>query len=230
MRSLKSTGMAAAAGIFLIAVAVLFSRNEIRVIERFSPIADSEKNIPGWEERSFVGHTRYSVVREGENYVLHAFSDSTASGLYYKVKYDPEEWPLLSWRWKVVRLPEEGDVHSKETDDYGARVYVVFPRFLKWKTKTINYIWSNRLPKGESIPNSWLPNNAVMIAVQSGTDSLGRWITETRNVFEDYRRIFGSDPPKVGAIAVMSDGDNTGDIAEAFYDDFILLKDRRKRE
>ena len=47
-------------------------------------------------------------------------------------------------------------------------------------------------------------------------------------MFEDYRRIFWSDPLKVGAIAVMSDGDNTKDIAEAFYDDFILRKDRPK--
>lgn len=63
-----------------------------------------------------------------------------------------------------------------------------------------------------------------MIAVESGSDSLGYWITEKRNVYEDYRRLFGSNPPKVKAVAVMTDSDNTGGRAEAFYDDFVLKK------
>jgi hypothetical protein len=154
----------------------------------------------------------------------HARADSAASGLFREFKFDTEDWPILSWRWKVVKLPEKGDVYSKETDDYGARVYVVFPRFLRWRTKTINYIWARTLPRGESVPNPWLPDNAVMIAVRSGYDSLGVWITEKRNVYEDYRRLFGGDPPDAGAIAVMTDSDNTGGEAEAYYDDFILLK------
>ena len=61
-----------------------------------------------------------------------------------------------------------------------------------------------------------------MIAVESGADSLGRWIAEKRNVYEDYSRIFSEEPPEVGAIAVMSDADNTAETAEAFYDDFVL--------
>lgn len=200
----------------------LVPRQSVKVLEPFSASSQGEKDIQGWEEKSFVGHTQYAIVEEGENYVLRARAEGTASGLYKKTKYDVREWPYLSWRWKVTQLPEKGDVRSKETDDYGARVYVVFPRFLKWKTKTINYIWARTFPKGESTPNVWLPQNAVMIAVQSGADSLGRWIAEKRNVYEDYGRIFSEEPPEVGAIAVMSDADNTGGKAEAFYDDFVL--------
>ena len=200
------------------------SQTQQRVVELFSFDSQTDEGIRGWEEKSFVGHTLYDVMEEDSNYYLHAYSDSSASGLYKKFKYDPEEWPMLSWQWKVVRLPERGDVNAKETDDYGARVYVVFPRFLKWKTKTINYIWARNLPKDAWVPNPWLPKNAFMIAVESGPDSLGKWITEKRNVYEDYRRLFGSDPPKAGAIAVMTDADNTGGLAEAYYDDFILFK------
>ena len=36
--------------------------------------------------------------------------------------------------------------------------------------------------------------------------------------------IFGEEPPKVGAVAIMSDSDNSGGIAEAFFDDLMLLK------
>ncbi len=203
---------------------LMIAQDTQRVLERFSESSQTQGGIQGWKEKEFVGSTQYSIQVEDDNYILHAVSDSTASGLYKEIKYDTKEYPFLSWRWKVIHLPEQGDVHSKETDDYGARVYVVFPRFLKWKTKTINYIWAKQLPKGDTVPNTWLPKNAIMIAAQSGSDSLGVWITEKRNVYEDYRRLFGDDPPKVGAIAVMSDADNTGGHAEAFYDDFVISK------
>jgi hypothetical protein len=201
-----------------------FSQDEIKIIEQFSAYSVIGDKINDWQEKSFVGHTKYSIFKQNANHVLHARADSAASGLFKEIKYDPKEWPYLSWRWKAVQLPEKGDAHFKETDDYGARVYVVFPHFLKWKTKTISYIWARKLPKGEHIPNPWLPKNAIMLAVQSGSDRLGHWITEKRNVFEDFKRIFGSEPPQVGAIAIMSDSDNTGGAAEAFYDDLILLK------
>ncbi|NQT27478.1 DUF3047 domain-containing protein [candidate division KSB1 bacterium] len=208
----------------MILILGLSAQNSIKIIDTFS--SDNE-NMPlaAWEEKSFLGYTQYTVQQEEDNAVLHAFAGSAASGLIHEIKYDVKDWPYLSWRWKVVQIPEKGDVQLKETDDYGARVYVVFPRFLKWKTKTITYIWANRLSKGEVVPNAWLPDHVQMIALQSSSDSLGVWVTEKVNVYKDYIRLFGAEPPKAGAIALMSDGDNTGGIAEAYYDDFILSKE-----
>jgi DUF3047 family protein len=45
----------------------------------------------------------------------------------------------------------------------------------------------------------------------------GKWIEEERNLVDDYRRAFGEDPPKVGAVAIMTDTDNTGEQAVAWY-------------
>ena len=201
------------------------SQNTGRVIERFSADSQQGDTIIGWEEKSFVGNTRYTIVKDTDNFVLHAQADKAASGLYKEIEYDLHEYPYLSWRWKVTKLPEKSDVYDKVTDDYGARVYIIFPRFLKWKTKTINYIWAKNLPKGESHPNAWLPDNAIMIAAQSGTENLGQWITEKHNVHEDYQKLFHEAPPRAGAIAVMSDSDNTSGFAEAYYDDFVISKE-----
>jgi hypothetical protein len=195
---------------------------ELKVLDKFSSESQAGDTIRGWTEKSFVGHTDYSVVEEDGNSVLRARAGATASGLYKEIKYDLEEYPYLSWRWKVTRLPKDGDVRFKETDDYGARVYVVFPRFLKWRTKTINHIWDRTLPEGESVPNPWLPKNAVMVVAESGSDSLGRWVTEKHNVYQDYQKVFGGKPPKVGPVAIMTDADNTGGSAEAYYDDLII--------
>jgi len=205
-------------------VALARTEASSRTIEEFSPGSQRKKGIAGWDEKSFVGHTQYSIVEDGGEYVLRAFADGTASGLVRKVKFDAKELPWLSWRWKVTKLPEKGDVHYKETDDYAARIYVVFPHFLRWRTRTISYIWAAKLPVGESIPNPWLPRNVIMIAVQSGTDGLGVWIREKRNLQEDYVRLFGEEPPRAGAIGIMSDGDNTRAQAEAYYDDLVLTE------
>jgi Protein of unknown function (DUF3047) len=81
----------------------------------------------------------------------------------------------------------------------------------------INYIWANRLPKGAAIDNAFT-DRAKMIAVQSGPQEMGRWLSEERNLYEDYRRLFGQEPPQIAGIAVMTDTDNTGESAVAYYD------------
>ena len=45
---------------------------------------------------------------------------------------------------------------------------------------------------------------------------LGRWLTEQRNVVDDFRRIYGEAPDNPDAIAVAIDSDDTRSTAEAF--------------
>jgi hypothetical protein len=161
------------------------------------------------------------VVPDGAGHCLKAESRDAASALLYKIEYDLRDYPILSWRWKVVNILEKGDETKKEGDDYAARVYVVFPHWFFPKTRSINYIWANKLPKGEHIPNPFT-GNAIMVAVESGRENVGRWVSARRNVYEDYRLIFGEEPPKVGAIAIMTDTDNTGGSATAWYDDIHI--------
>lgn len=171
---------------------------------------------PGWKVKVFNGETSYTPVTEDGVSAVMARAKGTASGLFYKIKYDPRQTPWLTWQWKVDHVLKKGDARTKKGDDYAARIYVVFPSFLFWKTKAINYIWANRLPKGAAIPNRYTAN-AMMVAVESGPVNTGRWITEKRNILEDYRRLFKEDPPSVGAIAIMTDTDTTGEEAVAWY-------------
>ena len=62
----------------------------------------------------------------------------------------------------------------------------------------------------------------MMVAVESGDEKAGTWITEERNVYEDYRTLFGEEPPVIGAVALMTDTDNTGGEAIAYYGDITL--------
>jgi hypothetical protein len=170
----------------------------------------------GWHNKSFKGTTEYIWTREEDRTFIRAISTGAASGLYYEIKYNPKIYPYITWEWKVDNIITSGDASKKSGDDYGARVYVVFPSFFFWNTRALNYIWANNLPEGQMVPNPFTANN-IMISVESGPSETGIWLRETRNIYEDYKRAFGKEPPDVGAIAIMTDTDNTGESASANY-------------
>jgi len=178
-------------------------------------------NIIKWEKKSFKGDTFYKIVTENDKKVIQANSNGTASGLFHKVNLDPANFRYLRWSWKIKNTIPKGYENRKDGDDYAARVYVVFPGRFFWQTKAINYIWSNHLPKGQFIPNAFT-GNAMMMAVESGTGSAGKWLTEERDVLADYRRLFGGEPQQIGAIAIMTDTDNTGGEATAWYGELSI--------
>jgi hypothetical protein len=51
---------------------------------------------------------------------------------------------------------------------------------------------------------------------------VGEWVEVERNVYEDYKRAFKEEPPPVSGIAVMTDTDQTGESATAWYGDIEL--------
>jgi hypothetical protein len=181
----------------------------------------SAEGLAGWETKSFRGLTQYQLVREGNRGVVRASSHNAASGLVKKVTIDPGKYRYLRWSWKIDHTIPQGDEKTKSGDDYAARVYVVFPGKFFWQTRAINYIWANHLKKGESLPNAYT-SNAMMVAVESGEERAGQWQNEERDILADYRQLFGSDPGEVRAIAIMTDTDNTGASASAWYGNIIL--------
>lgn len=54
----------------------------------------------------------------------------------------------------------------------------------------------------------------------------GRWVTEKRNLLEDYERAFGRTPPEIIGIGLMTDTDNTGEDATAYCGDIRLIPAR----
>jgi len=128
---------------------------------------------------------------------------------------------MLRWSWKVERSLAREDVTRKQGDDFAARVYVVFPRFFLWQTRAINYVWAAKMPKESIAPSPYTDHNQLL-AVETGDDQAGQWKSETRNIYDDYLRIFHEEPPDVGAIAVMTDTDDTQDEVSAWYGDITL--------
>lgn len=216
-------------------------------VGRFS-VENALNPLPAhWEPFYFKNikrHTDYRLVEEDGQVAVRATAAASASGLTRKITIDPKEYPIIQWRWKVTNVLKRADIHRKEGDDYPARIYIVFEYVsgrlgFSEKVKyglarmlygeypplaTINYVWASNAPVGLVAPNPYT-ERAMMIVVESGEKSLNAWISEERNLYEDYRKAFKDEPPMISGVAIMTDTDNTGESATAFYGDILFRKD-----
>jgi hypothetical protein len=60
---------------------------------------------------------------------------------------------------------------------------------------------------------------ARMIAVDSGSENAGKWVRHRRNVRDDLKAALGVDFTEAHVVAIMTDGDNSGMEACAWYGD-----------
>jgi len=176
-----------------------------------------------WQEKIFKGKVFYSIKMEKMGGYLAAYSKNAASGILYEISFSPRKYPAVSWKWKVIQFPKESaGQHSAgrwiEKDDYATRFYVIFPAFFFTNTKSLEYVWDKYLPEGTVMTSPYYKNIKIIVA-ESGENNLGKWVSEKRNIYEDFKKAFGRPPGHVGAIAIMTDTDNTISTAEADYDE-----------
>src|SRR5207247_1613868 len=147
--------------------------------------------------RELAGRASGELGRAEAGMALQLRSSGASFALYRDVIVDLKEFPLLTWSWKVVRLPAAGDVRQSATDDEAAQVYVVFPRWPAPLTSSdvVGYVWDSRAPVGTQLSNPKAANVRIIV-VESGAARLGTWQRHRRNVAADYVALFGRQPPR----------------------------------
>ncbi|MDX9701554.1 MAG: DUF3047 domain-containing protein [Candidatus Auribacterota bacterium] len=186
-----------------------------------------EEMLKQWQIKSLVGKDEYQFIKKEKGNVLHIFSKNSANILLKQVEFNPHEYQLIRWHWMVNKFPEyssEGATDSIDSiDDYAARLCVVFPSWSIWTTKFLVYVWDDRAADTDTVKPSSFSKNCKLLVVENGTKNRGKWVTEERNIIEDYRKVFGSNPPKkAGAIGIMSDSDDTRTSTDACYYNIYL--------
>jgi Protein of unknown function (DUF3047) len=216
---------AAFAGLFFIISGGILAQDAIFWVDRFSADKVKDKVPEGWELEVKTGEPELQVKREGEGAFVRFKSDNSSFGIRKEFDLDSKEFPYLNWKWKVAQLPEKGDFRKKDTDDQAAQVYVLFPHFpANLNTDFVCYYWeSNPKNKGLEGPSvAW--SKARVIVLQAGKEKLNQWVTEKRNVLEDYKRLFGKEPPKVGGVAFYINSQHTQSSAESFLREIYFSK------
>lgn len=181
--------------------------------------------------------TVYARVPAGDRPgVLRASADRSASLFAAPMKPSMHPPIMLSWEWKTDALIPGADNRDKSREDAPLRVLVAFDgdharlpdverkRFQRAKRlggreppyALLMYIWTDMVPVGTVIPSAHT-SQVKMLAVASGRDGIGTWQSVQRDLADDYRRAFGSQPGPVIGIGVMTDTDNMGAKAVGEY-------------
>ena len=212
----------------LLALASLASAADVFVIEDWSKQPLNTRGIPqDWKGQNW-GNPTYDmrVVEEDGRRVLHLLSKNEGSTVTkdLKGKINLKETPILEWTWKAVVLPQGGDSRHKDTDDQAAQIYVTFPRFPEAvRSRIIGYVWDTTAPAG-TIIKSGKTSTITYVVVRSGPADLGKWITEKRNVLDDFKTLYREEPDQLGGISVGIDSNDTRSSAESYLGAIIFRK------
>jgi hypothetical protein len=202
-------------------------------LDGWQPVKVTERKKP----------TVYRLEKDGDRQVVHAISQGSASSLARPAAFDLRERPLLSWSWKISRLIASADNARAHREDAPARVVLVFDGDVsklpaidraaiglfgratgqRLPYATLMYIWGNRTAVGTIIPNPHT-RRIQMVVASSGAAGVGQWHKLQRDVVADYRAAFKEEPGKLVAYGVMTDTDNTGESAEAWYADIDFAR------
>ena len=214
------------AGVF-IAFFTAAGAGRVVVIENWTTDAVSRKGIPsGWTGETFGRRAAYdfTIEQDASKRFLHLMSDNEHSTIAKEItgKVNLKETPILEWTWKATILPRGGDLRRKETTDMAAQIYVVWPRFpALLRSRIIGYVWDATTPAA-TIVKSQKTGTVTFVVMRSGSEDLGKWLTERRNVAEDYAKIFGEVPDDPRVITLSIDSNDTHSTAESFIGPIVF--------
>ncbi|MFO7913251.1 MAG: DUF3047 domain-containing protein [Desulfotignum sp.] len=229
---------------FFLCIATGNAYTDQLVIGDFSQLAPGENLPDAWEPMTFDNidrHTEYSLIKDNGRTVIKALSKNAASGMICSLQVDPTAYPVIKWRWKIDHVLKKADVTSKKGDDYAARIYVAFafdPDTASFWERTrhksaalfskkevpgtaINYIWATKASANTILPNPYV-SESMMVVVKSGNADAGKWISQERNIVEDYKKAFGRTPPEIIGVGIMTDTDDTGEETTGYYGPITL--------
>lgn len=178
---------------------------------------------------SISAATRYVVVRDSvHGQVVEAQSTEGAGGIGRSLSVDPQKYPILNWSWKIADTIDGSSLEYKSGDDFPARVMISFKsdssRRRGLKDNILSYVWATTEPVG-SVAINPIHSNIQTFVAASGNERRGDWIAMSRNLVNDYRVAFSEEPGTITGLVLMTDSDNTGSEARAWYGPIWLSSD-----
>jgi hypothetical protein len=182
------------------------------------PLADPARMLSTAEEMDFVGRNAFARVHSEEGPALRSTPRNSASGLYQRVDVAPKSLGRVTWVWRVDKLQPDADIRKLATEDFGATIFFVFgePSISNKDVPTLAYTWTaTAVGNGTLLPS--LRYARLRYIQLRGRGDVGVWRRERRDIVQDYRMAFGSEPGALVYIAVFNDNDQTREPASALF-------------
>jgi hypothetical protein len=191
-------------------------------------------------------HTQYEIVTIDGRHAVRAVADASYANVLHPLNADVSATPILRFSWRVDQFPAGSDLAVKRGDDLAAKVCVLFDQpldrlsfFDRLKIElgrrlfrmdlpaaAICYVWDRVLTPGTWLPNIYTDRVRMLVLRSEAAGQQGRWFDERRDLRADFARAFGAEAegglPRVSAVALATDTDNTGSSALAYFGDMLL--------
>lgn len=192
----------------------------------------------GWQHQAFPGkrRTEYRPEHKQGRDAIMVRAHASASMLRQRVRIEPGELGTLRFSWLVPSLIAQADLADRNAGDAPVRLVLAFEgdrsRFSAKDAAlsdlsealtgeplpyaTLMYVWSNRRAPGTVIHNP-RTSRIRKLVMETGEGRLNQWLDYEQDVRADFTRAFGEPPGALLAIGIMTDTDNTGSQAQAWY-------------
>jgi hypothetical protein len=173
--------------------------------------------------------TRFTVEQVGGMPALRVEAERSYGNLLHPLA--PSRLYHLSWRWEMDEPNLLADLRERSGEDTPVRVCVLFDMPLDKVPladralmalaggsgdqavpgATVCYVWDQKLAPGTAL-HSPFTGRIRMLVLRGHETPLHQWVSETRDLVADFKRLFGEEadtvPPVIG-VAVGGDADNT---------------------
>jgi hypothetical protein len=175
--------------------------DDVLVEAELQRLAHPVRRPDGWSYLWMLGDSdTFASDRLDGHDVITCCTRADVAILRRRCKLDTTEDATLSWRWRIDKLPSVVREDELNHHDYLSVA-------VEWESgKDVTYIWSAALPVGTvfkcPIPQ-WAPRETHVV-VRSGTDEIGFWCEEQRNLYRDYVDILGERPGRIVAVWLIA--------------------------
>ena len=198
----------------------------------------SQSNTAAWQHHKFPGKqpTQYTYERIDGRHTVVASALSSASMLRQSVRVEPASLQTIHFSWKVAQLIPGADLSQRDAHDSPVRLVLAFEgdrsefsmknAMLSELSLTLTgepmpyatlmYVWCNACAK-EDLYVSPRTDRIREIALETGPERLGQWLSYQRDVQADYLKAYGQAPGALVGVGIMTDTDNTRQSTVAWY-------------
>jgi len=178
----------------LAAMAAAGDVNGLVALER-DRLASPDLPPAGWKPLWFLGQNNiYTEQSSSEDHpCIHCHTDQNVGILQKETPFALTPETQIAWDWKGDAIPSALPEDTAASHDY-ISIAVEFEN-----GRDITYYWSRDMPVDTAY---WCPlptwkDREFHVVIRSGERDLKTWLSERRNLHEDYARYMGTPPERI---------------------------------
>lgn len=191
-------------------------------------VTQAEAPPDGWSYLWRVGDgSIYRPREEDGKACIHVHTHGDVGILQYPIEAALDDDTVLTWRWRVDRLPSSLPEHIQPTHDY-LSIAVEYDN-----GQDLTYFWSTSLAQDTvfKCPLPWWSSRETHWVVRSGTAGLGTWMSETRRLKADYATaIGGATPARVVRVWLIANSVFQRGHGDASFADIALVSGGQRQQ